>query len=102
MTEISRREFVKSSATAGVAISAGGLPRDAFAQDQGDEPNDERPNIVLICSDMAAAKHFGRYGDPARVTPNADALAQRGVRFDQGYCASTPCIPARASMMTGQ
>ena len=102
MSEISRREFVKSSATAGVALSAGSLSRDTLARDQSDRANAKKPNVVLICSDMAAARHFGCYGDPAKVTPNVDALAQRGVRFDQGYCASAPCIPARASMMTGQ
>jgi len=93
---------VKSSAAAGVALSANCLLQEAFGRVGSDEPNDSRPNVVLICADMAAAKHFGCYGDPAEVTPNVDALAQQGVRFDQCNCASTPCIPARASMMTGQ
>ncbi len=66
------------------------------------EENMKRPNVLLICADMASAKHFGCYGDPAQVTPNVDALAERGVRFTRAYCASTPCIPARICMMTGQ
>jgi len=83
MGEVSRRSFVKSSAAAGVALSADNLLQGTLGRARSDEPNDRRPNVVLICADMAAAKHFGCYGDPAKVTPNVDALAQRGVRFDQ-------------------
>lgn len=61
-----------------------------------------RPNVLLVCCDMIAAKHFGCYGDPAEVTPNVDALAERGVRFDEAHCNCPPCIPARVSMMCGQ
>lgn len=50
---------------------------------------------------MAAAKHFGCYGGPEGLTPHIDSLAAQGMRFDQAYCAGPPCIPARASMMTG-
>jgi len=60
-----------------------------------------RPNILLICADMIAAKNLGCYNDPARLTPNVDRLAARGVLFEQAYCATTPCIPTRASAMTG-
>ncbi len=60
------------------------------------------PNIVLICADMIAAKHFGCYGDQAKVTPNVDRLAESGVLFEQAYSAAPPCIPTRVSMMTGQ
>lgn len=60
------------------------------------------PNILLICADMIGARNFGCYGDCARVTPNVDSLAERGVLFEQAYCACPPCIPTRVSMMTGQ
>lgn len=61
-----------------------------------------RPNILLICADMIGAKHFGCYGNGAGITPHIDRLAERGTRFEQAYCACSPCIPARVSMMTGQ
>jgi arylsulfatase A-like enzyme len=63
--------------------------------------HEQRPNILLLCADMAAASHFGCYGDQAEVTPNVDALAASGTRFDRAYCACPPCIPTRVSMFTG-
>ena len=61
-----------------------------------------RPNIVLITADQISARHLGCYGDPVGATPHLDRLAAGGVRFDQTYCASPVCIPARASMYSGQ
>ncbi len=60
-----------------------------------------RPNILLITADQISAHHLGCYGDLTGATPNLDALASRGVRFNQTYCASPVCIPARTSMYTG-
>ncbi len=59
-------------------------------------------NLLLICSDMVGARHLGCYGDPVQITPNIDQLAARGTRFEAAYCATTPCIPARVSLMSGQ
>ncbi len=58
-------------------------------------------NILIICADMIGAQHVGCYGNPVGASPNVDKLAQRGIRFENAYCAATPCIPARASMLTG-
>lgn len=41
------------------------------------------------------------YVDPQFETPNLDALAASGVRFDAGYSAATVCVPARTSLLTG-
>lgn len=35
-------------------------------------------------------------------TPNLLSLAERGVRFENAYCASPLCQPARASIITGK
>lgn len=35
------------------------------------------------------------------ITPNIDALAARGARFDAAYTPSPICVTARAAMMTG-
>jgi len=59
-------------------------------------------NLLLICADMIGARHIGCYGDPVGATPHLDQLAAAGTRFDAAYCATTPCIPARISMMSGQ
>ena len=61
-----------------------------------------RPNIVLIMADQLAPHFTGAYGHPVVRTPNLDALAARGARFDGAYCNSPLCAPSRASFMTGQ
>ncbi|QDV45648.1 Choline-sulfatase [Stieleria neptunia] len=58
------------------------------------------PNVLLICVDDLKPT-IGCYGDPVAVTPNLDALAARGVRFDLAYCNQAVCSPSRNSLMTG-
>ncbi|WP_152650589.1 sulfatase-like hydrolase/transferase, partial [Demequina aurantiaca] len=64
-----------------------------------------RPNILWI-STHDINPHLGTYagvwpGAEEAVTPNLDALAQSGVRFDQAFAAAPVCAPSRAAIMTG-
>lgn len=61
-----------------------------------------RPNILVIMSDEHNARVMGCAGDPVVRTPNLDALAARGIRFDAHYCSSPICTPARQSFTTGR
>ncbi len=61
-----------------------------------------RPNILVVMADQLAPHFTGAYGHPIVQTPNMDALAARGARFDAAYCNSPLCAPSRASLMTGQ
>ena len=59
------------------------------------------PNIILIMADDVGWEAFGCYGAEDYQTPNIDALAAKGVRFE--HCYSTPiCTPSRVQIMTGQ
>ncbi len=60
------------------------------------------PNIVVIMADQLAPQFTGAYGHPLVRTPNMDALAQSGARFDAAYCNSPLCAPSRFSFMSGQ
>ena len=61
----------------------------------------ERLNILLIMTDQHRYDTLGCYGAPTCRTPNIDALAARGVRFDAAYTPTSPCSPARAALFTG-
>ncbi len=61
-----------------------------------------QPNILLIMADQLAPHFTGAYGHGVVQTPNIDALAKRGMRFDAAYCNSPLCAPSRFSFMSGQ
>ena len=62
-----------------------------------------RPNILLIYADDQSYKTVGCYPEswPWVRTPNIDALAKTGVRFQGAYLGSW-CMPSRATMLTGR
>lgn len=62
----------------------------------------ERPNVVFFLVDDLGWADLGCYGSTFHLTPNIDALAERGVRFSQAYAASPVCSPTRASILTGR
>ncbi len=62
---------------------------------------EKRMNILLIMTDQHRWDTLGCYGAPICRTPNIDALAARGVRFDAAYTPTSPCSPARAALFTG-
>lgn len=61
----------------------------------------QKPNILFIISDDQGAWALGCAGNREIKTPNLDALAKCGMRFDNFFCASPVCSPARASIFTG-
>ena len=52
-------------------------------------------------ADQLAPQFTGSSGHPIVQTPNLDALAARGMRFDAAYCNSPLCAPARFAFMAG-
>lgn len=61
----------------------------------------KKPNIILIMADDVSWECFSCYGAEDYKTPNIDALAAKGIRFN--HCYSTPiCTTSRVKIMTGQ
>ncbi len=73
-------------------------------------------NVIVILCDTLRRDHCGPYtggrplnecwsreAPPWRVpTPAMDRLGERGVVFDNCWCGSTPCMPARRDLYTGR
>lgn len=60
-----------------------------------------RPNILLIMADDLGYECLGANGGTSYRTPNLDALARGGMRFE--HCYSMPvCSPSRIKLMTGR
>ncbi|QDV37502.1 sulfatase family protein [Tautonia plasticadhaerens] len=74
------------------------LDRPATAQDGAPS----RPNIVLFLADDMAWDDSGAYGHPTIKTPNIDALAREGLRFDRAFLTCSSCSPSRSSLITGR
>ena len=62
----------------------------------------QRPNLLFILTDDQGAWALRCAGNTDIHTPNLDRLAAQGTRFENFFCASPVCSPARASILTGR
>jgi arylsulfatase A-like enzyme len=62
----------------------------------------EQPNVVLIYADDIGYGDVSCYGATSVSTPHIDRLAEEGLRFRDGHCASATCTPSRYAMLTGK
>ena len=62
----------------------------------------KKPNFIFILTDDQGPWALHCAGAKELSTPNLDALAAKGLRFDNFFCASPVCSPARASILTGK
>lgn len=62
----------------------------------------KRPNFLIFVTDQQRADHVGCYGNAVVRTPQVDALAASGSRFERTYVANPVCMPNRGSMFTGR
>ncbi len=84
-----RRDILKSLGAASILHGCGQQKR-------------KQPNIVFFLADDVGWSDLGVYGNRYHETPNLDALAANGVKFNQAYAAAPVCSPTRASIMTGR
>jgi arylsulfatase A-like enzyme len=63
-------------------------------------PTENRPNVIIfIPHDLGDTLHC--YGHPDVRSPNLDAMAERGVMFDNYFTAAAECTPSRVCAFTG-
>lgn len=60
-----------------------------------------KPNIIFIMADDLGWKDVGYAGAEFFESPNIDAFARSGMRFDAAYSGGPNCAPTRACLMTG-
>lgn len=60
------------------------------------------PNFILCMADDQGWGDVGYYHQSPAITPNLDAMAKVGLRFDRFYAACPVCSPTRGSVLTGR
>lgn len=59
------------------------------------------PNVLLVTLDTTRADRIGAWGHAGARTPNLDALARRGIRFERCDSAAPITLPSHATILTG-
>lgn len=64
-----------------------------------------QPNVLFLFADDMRADTIAALGDPAAMTPNLDALIQRGFAMKNAFCmggnSGAVCTPSRNMMLSG-
>ncbi len=60
-----------------------------------------KPNIIIIYMDDLGYGDVSYNGASKLQTPNMDAMAMAGMRFNNGYATSATCTPSRYALLTG-
>lgn len=61
-----------------------------------------KPNIIFVMADDMGWGQTGYRGHPVLKTPNLDAMAAKGLRFERFYAGNPVCSPTRATVLTGR
>jgi arylsulfatase A-like enzyme len=65
------------------------------------QPAVKPPNVLLITVSSLRADHLGAYGYEKARTPAIDALARRGIRFDNAFSQQPDRNAAHAAILSG-
>jgi len=91
--KLTRRSFLAAVGTSAVGLALQGISKAA--------EKDVRPNILFIMVDDLGKEWISCCGAEDIETPNIDALAKTGMRFENAY-SMPQCTPSRATLLTGQ
>lgn len=93
MNNLNRRYFIQSATLGTTCLGLNSLKPQA----QDSKP----PNIFLIMVDDLGKEWISCYGADGIETPNVDALASGGLKFENAY-SMPQCTPSRVTLLTGQ
>ncbi|MFO7726531.1 MAG: sulfatase [Oceanipulchritudo sp.] len=62
----------------------------------------EKPNLLCVFSDQQSFDMLGCAGNPQIKTPNLDAFAGKGVRFEHAVANCPVCTPCRSMLLSGR
>ncbi len=62
----------------------------------------ETPHIIFVMADDMGWGQTSYRSHPVLKTPNLDAMAANGLRFERFYAGGPVCSPTRASVLTGR
>src|SRR5262245_61414518 len=105
MTRMTRRTF---QAAAGATVLAACTTDNEPGGEPAADPTKpthrqvDPPNMLVILADDLGWADLSSYGAPEIRTPNIDRLARSGIRFTDGYAASSVCSPTRFGLYTGR
>lgn len=77
-------------------------PSLSAASSSGASGTAKKPNFLWILIEDTGPTGYSCYGEqPAAYTPNIDAFARQGVRYDRFYTTAPVCSPSRSGFNTG-
>lgn len=93
---LNRRHFLKSVGLYSSALLACGCNNSVL----NTPAKKSRPNILWItCEDIST--WLGCYGDDYADSPNIDAFAGKGLRYNNAFATAPVCSPSRSCLITG-
>ena len=98
---LQRRDLLATLLATTVSLPAGAALAQSTPQPAA-KPRSGAPNVIFIVSDQHRAGMTRAEGYPLDTSPALDALARRGVRFENAYATAPLCVPSRCSMLTGR
>ena len=102
---LGRRAFLRRAldlALAGVPLlgAASCAARGAYTGRRAS--SSRRPSVLVFFTDQQRWDSCGCYGNPMGLTPNLDAMADRGTRLERCFTVQPVCGPARSCIMSGR
>jgi arylsulfatase A-like enzyme len=96
-----RRDVLKAGGAGALSLGVAGCATDDFETEL--TRDGDGPNVLMILTDSTRADFIGAYNrDTIAETPNIDALARDGLRFELAVPEAMPTGPCRRAVLTGQ